>query len=406
VKNRSGQIRTEDERFEGPYITVDGQKIVDFGSCSYLGINRDPALKEAATDAVDRFGTGHSSSPMYTAVGLYDALEERLERMVGAPVAIAPTTTLAHLAALPVLAGPDDLILMDQHAHASLHLAIDVLRGRGVPVELLPHNDIAALQAHVEGVDIQPDKIWYVADGVYSMFGDVAPVGEIHPLLEVYPNLHLYYDDAHGFGWQGENGRGYVLNQVPWHKRMVVSAGFAKSFGTTGGLLAFGDPRLAQRVKYTGGPFTFSGPLQPAALGASIASADFHLSPALRTRQLLLLDRMKLARDLLREYGLPVASEELTPLWFIMIGDLEPVLEMTRALMDDGYYVNPAGYPAVPIGSAGIRFTQTLHQSEEDLRGLIASIAAHMPDAEPEIIIDLRTPVATEQPVENRRELH
>jgi 7-keto-8-aminopelargonate synthetase-like enzyme len=167
----------------------------------------------------------------------------------------------------------------------------------------------------------------------------------------------------------------------------------SKSFGTTGGLLAFGDTRLARRVKYTGGPMTFSGPLQPASLGASVASADFHLSDQHWVRRTLLLEQIELARELLHEYGLPIATDELTPLWFIRIGHLETVLEMTRAIMDDGYYVNPAGYPAVPMDSSGIRFTQTLHQTEDQLRGLIASIASHMPGSAPDVVVDLRSEV-------------
>ncbi len=392
VKNRSGQLRIEDDRLDGAFITVDGSKVIDFGSCSYLGLNRSPALKEAAVDAVERFGTGHSSSPMYTALGMYSQLEERMERLFGASVAIAPTTTLGHLGALPVLAGPEDLVLMDQYSHASLQLAADVLRGRGVTLELLPHNDVAALEARLGNDADQYEKVWYAADGVYSMFGDLAPVELIHPLLDEYTNLHLYYDDAHGFGWQGLHGRGYVLSRVQWHKRMVIAAGFAKSFGTTGGILAFGDPELARRVQYTGGPFTFSGPLQPAALGASIASADIHLSSAHNDLKQQLLERIELARTLLHEFGLPIAADETTPIWFIPIGRLEEVLKTTRAVMNDGFYVNPAGYPAVPMGSAGIRFTLTLHQSEADLRGMIESIARHMPDAEPDVTIDLRAP--------------
>ncbi|MDX2344936.1 MAG: aminotransferase class I/II-fold pyridoxal phosphate-dependent enzyme [Acidimicrobiia bacterium] len=201
MKNRSGQLRIEDDRLDGAFITVDGSKVIDFGSCSYLGLNRSPALKEAAVDAVERFGTGHSSSPMYTALGMYSQLEERLERMLGASVVVAPTTTLGHLGALPVLAGPADLVLMDQHSHASLHLAADVLRGRGVTLDLLPHNDVAALEARLGNDAGQYEKVWYAADGIYSMFGDLAPVELIHPLLDEYTNLHLYYDDAHGFGW-------------------------------------------------------------------------------------------------------------------------------------------------------------------------------------------------------------
>lgn len=399
VRNRSGQIRTEDLRFEGSLITVDGNKVVDFGSCAYLALNRDPKIKRAAFDAVDRFGTAHSSSPMYTAVGLYETLEQRLEQMLGASVVLAPTTTLAHLAALPVIAGPDDLVLVDQHAHASLHLATDVLRGRGVSVETVAHNSLTALTTRLESACHGFGKVWYVTDGVFSMIGDVAPASEVNSLLDRFPNLHVYYDDAHGFGWCGKHGRGYVLDQVPWHRRMIVAAGLSKSFGTTGGFLAFGDPALATTVRYTGGPFTFSGPLQPASLGASVAAADFHLSDEYPNRNREFISRIKLARDLLNLNGLPVASQELTPIWFLTIGNLDDVLAATRAVMDDGYYVNPAGYPAVPLGAAGIRFTQTLHQTEEQLRGLVASLARHVPTTD--VVIDLRV-TSEDQVLKNR----
>jgi 7-keto-8-aminopelargonate synthetase-like enzyme len=387
-----GRLRTEDEVLEGAFLTVDGQRVVDFGSCSYLGLNRDERLQQAAIDAVSRFGTSHASSVTYTALGMYRELEHKLEQVFDAPVAVAATTTLAHLAALPVLIGPEDVALIDQHAHASLQLGCDVLRGRGTRVAILPHNDLDALE---EAVASEPEdaKVWYIADGIYSMFGDLAPVKEVHPLLDRYPNLHVYYDDAHGFGWQGQHGRGYVLSEVPWHPRMVVAAGLSKSFGTNGAVLAFGDAGTAKTVAYCGSTFVFSGPIQTASLGASIASADFHLSPEHPIKQQELRDRIRLAGELLSLHGLPVVGNEQTPIWFVRVGAVKQVIQLVRDLMADGYYVNPAGYPVVPLGSAGIRFTQTLHQSEDQLRGLIAAIASHLPSAEPDIIVDLRSEV-------------
>ena len=378
VRNRSGQIRIEDEQLEGPFITVDGSRLVDFGSCAYLGLNRHPDLLAAAANALERFGTAHSSSPMYTAIGLYDDLEQNLEQILGAPVVVPPTTTLGHLAAFPVLVDPHDLLLVDRFAHASLRLASDVLRGRGSTVEILDHNDIAALRDRLERDAGNYRRVWFATDGVFSMFGDVAPVEEIQPLLDEYPNLHVYYDDAHGFGWSGENGKGYVLSKTDWHPRMIVAAGLSKSFGATGGLLAFGDPELRQRVLYTGGPLTFSGPLQPADLGAAVASANLHLSPTYADLQQQFHNRIRFAKKLLHEYGLPVASTDHTPIWFIVIGRLERALEITRSLMDEGYYVNPSSYPAVPMGLAGIRFTQTLHQNDAQLEGLIAALLRHV----------------------------
>lgn len=382
------RLRTEDARIEDPYITVKDMRLVDFGSCSYLGLNRDPRLIAAARDAVSRFGTSHSSSTMYTAIGLYDTLEERLERMFGAKVAVAPTTTLAHIAALPVLAGPGDLVIVDKLAHASLHLAATVLRGTGTEVEITDHNDIIALRTRLEEAT-DYNKIWYVADGLYSMHGDLAPVIELSELLEDFDNLHLYMDDAHAFGWKGATGSGHTLSQMDWSERLVVAAGFAKSFGTTGAVLAFGSSDLAERVLLCGAPFTFSGPLQPATLGASVASADIHLSTEHLILQQELMGKIRLARQLLLEYGLPVADLSPTPIWFVRVGSVDDVLDTMRKLMDDGYYVNPSAYPAVPLGDGGIRFTQTLHQSEEQLRGLIAALARHIP-TESHVSIDLR----------------
>ncbi len=207
-------------------------------------------------------------------------------------------------------------------------------------------------------------------------------------MLDEFPNLYLYLDDAHAFGWKGFHGAGHTLSEMSLHERLVVAVGFAKSFGTTGAALAFGDPDLAERVVLCGAPFTFSGPLQPATLGASIASADIHLSPEHAERQAELIRKINLTRRLLLEYGLPVADLSTTPIWFIRVGSVDDVLDTMRKLMGDGFYVNPSAYPAVPLGDGGIRFTLTLHQSDEVIESLIAAMARHIP-AEPKVTIDL-----------------
>ena len=114
VDDRIIRLQTEDEKFTGPTMTVNGTKLFDFGSCSYLGLNRDARLKAGARDAVDRFGPNYSSSTIYSSLGLNGELEARLSQIFGAPALVAPTTTLAHLGALPVLAFPGDLVLLDR----------------------------------------------------------------------------------------------------------------------------------------------------------------------------------------------------------------------------------------------------------------------------------------------------
>lgn len=384
--------RLEDETLNGSTFTLDGRTLVDFSTCSYLGLNRDQRLKDGAIDAVRRYGTSYSSSPAYTALPLYDTLEEQLRQMTGGSVAVAQTTTLAHLAALPPLIGPDDLVLIDAQTHESVHSATAVLRGNGVEVETVPHSDMAFLGQRLAEVAGHYEQVWYLADGVYSMYGDVAPVEDVAALQAVYPNLYTYYDDAHGFGWCGKHGRGYVLSRVPLNERMVVAAGFAKAFGSLGAVIAFGDAGLARRVRLVGGPLTFSGPIPPPDLGSAVASAAIHLSEEHEELQARLVSDIEFVRSEVVRLGIPVASMDATPIWFVQVGSLEQLGEMMRRLMGDGFFVNVATYPVVPVGQSGIRFIQSLHHSREQLRELLEAVSYHLLEVadEPHIVIDLR----------------
>ena len=384
--------RVEDETLNGAIITLDGRSLVDFSTCSYLGLNRDPRLKAGAIDAVERYGTSYSASPTYTAIPLYDTLEERLREMTGGAVAVAQTTTLAHMAALPALVGPDDLVLVDGRAHDSVHLATTNLRGNGVTVESVAHRDPVFLAHRLAETAGHYNRVWYLADGIYSMYGDTAPVEDVAALQAIYPNLYAYYDDAHGFGWSGKHGRGHVLSRVPLNDRTVIAAGFAKAFGSLGAVLIFGDEHLARRVRLVGGPLTFSGPLPPPDLGSAVASAGIHLSDEHEEMQSRLMSDINFLRSEIVRHGLPVVSMEPTPIWYVRIGSPAQAGEMILRLMDEGFYLSIAAYPAVPVGQAGVRFNQSLHHSREQLAALLDALARHLPEvgAEPHIIIDLR----------------
>lgn len=384
--------RLEDEQITDATITLDGRKLIDFSTCSYLGLNRDPRLKAAAIDAVERYGTSWSASPTYTAIPLYSMLEERLGQMTGGAVAIAQTTTLAHMAALPALIGPGDLALVDARSHDSVHLATMNLRGNGVQVETVAHRDPVVLAHRLAQTAHHFERVWYLADGIYSMYGDSAPVEDVAALQAIYPNLYAYYDDAHGFGWAGEHGRGMVLSRVPLNERTVVAAGFAKAFGSLGAVIAFGDEQMARRCRLVGGPLTFSGPIPPPDLGSATASAAIHLSDEHAELQRRLCDDIEFMRTEVVRYGLPVESLESTPIWYVRVGSPAQAAEMIRRLMSEGFYLSIAAYPAVPVGQAGVRFNQSLHHTREHLEALLDAVARHLPEvgAEPHIVVDLR----------------
>ncbi|MEL7342812.1 MAG: aminotransferase class I/II-fold pyridoxal phosphate-dependent enzyme, partial [Bacteroidota bacterium] len=212
VKSGVAHLVTEDSRFDGRHIQLSGKNCINFGSCSYLGIELDNRMKTAAMKAVEKFGTQFSSSRAYVSLGLYDELETHLEKMFQAPVIVSASTTLGHLSAIPVIVGDNDAVILDHQVHASVSMACQTLRGKGTHIELVRHNNIEMLESRIKKLKDQYDKIWYMADGVYSMYGDFAPVEELAFLLEKYEQLHLYLDDAHGIGWKGLRGTGHVYS--------------------------------------------------------------------------------------------------------------------------------------------------------------------------------------------------
>jgi 7-keto-8-aminopelargonate synthetase-like enzyme len=368
-----GRQLIEDSSFAGDTIIIQGQKVANFGLCSYLGLGNDERLINGAIDATRRFGTSYSSSIAYTAVGLYGDLSERLEKIFQAPVILAGTTTLAHLAALPVLVRDEDVAYVDGQAHASLLAVIPALVSNGVRVEMIRHNDIEGLDRRLsESVD--EGAAWYITDGLFSMHGDTVPVEALHPLLERHPRLHVYCDDAHGFGWSGPRGSGTYLSRAGWHERLVIAVGLAKSFGTMGGVVATPNRDFIDMINLTGSPLVFGGPIPPPMLGASIASADIHLSDELAALQGELDRRIKFVNAFSDSIGLPLAAFDNTPLWFLDVGASAKVLEGLSKMKAAGFFLNGAVFPVVPRGHGGLRFTVTNYNSIPQIEAMLTQL--------------------------------
>lgn len=398
------RVRVEDRTLSGESLIVDGKRLINFGSCAYLGLNLDARLKDGAIRAIERFGPVFSSSPAYTSVDLYTELEDRLSLIFDASVVVPTTTTLGHLAALPVLIGQGDIVLVDAQAHSTVHLATQVVQSKGIEVRVLPHNDLAALDAALDDLTPQHAAVWYLADGVYSMLGDVAPVTEIVNRLDRYPNMHVYFDDAHGFGWKGLHGRGYVLDQTALHERMIVAVSLSKAFGSGGAAIAFPDEETARRVQLLGGTLTFSGPMHPAELGAAVASSDIALSPEHQEMQYRLHRQIDDVRRVALELELPIPTADRTPIWFAKIGSHDAAIAVARRLMADGFYVNLASFPAVAMGQSGLRFTHTLYHDTAMITTMMEAMAGHIEDvvgvveraSHVEILVDLSDSAMTQ----------
>jgi 7-keto-8-aminopelargonate synthetase-like enzyme len=222
-------------------------------------------------------------------------------------------------------------------------------------------------------IDLEPEHrhVWYLADGIYSMSGEPSPAGGLRAVLDRHPQLHAYVDDAHGMSWTGTHGCGSVLERERIHPRLVVVLSLAKAFAASGAAMVFPNADWAHLVRTCGSTMIFSGPLQPALLGAAIASAKVHLSDEIVIRQAALLERIELFNACCRMRGVKLASPSTTPIRFVRIGAEESAYVRAAHLMHGGFFANVATYPAVPKGQAGIRVAITVHQRLEDIRELV-----------------------------------
>ncbi len=378
----------EDDNLVGDSVTLDGRRLANFGLCSYLGLGDDDRLKDGARRALEAYGTSYSSSIAYTAVPLYGELKEKLAAIFDAHVVIAPTTTLAHLSALPVLVRPGDEVLVDQAAHASVQMATQLLQANGIPVRSMPHNDLGAVESAMSE-HTGPGRVWHLIDGVYSMHGDLAMAPELRAMLDRHPALHLYCDDAHGFGWDGPRGCGAFLARTDWHERMVVVVGLAKAFGSMGGVVAMRDPELADFVDLVGPPLTFGGPIPPAVLGAAVTSADIHLSDELPRLQAEFRSRIDMVNRLASELRIPLSDFSPTPIWYLEVGDYDKMARLFVAMREAGFFLNGSAFPVVPHGHAGLRFTVTMRNTMQEIEDMLAALAEKSLEVVGETVVEI-----------------
>ncbi|GAB5445770.1 aminotransferase class I/II-fold pyridoxal phosphate-dependent enzyme [Gymnodinialimonas sp.] len=364
----------EDEALTGRTVTLSGREMLNFASCSYLGLEMERALIEGAVAATRAYGTQFSASRAFISAPPYAEAEALLRQMTGRPTLLVPSTSLGHQAALPLLVAADDLVLIDVQAHASLHVAAALLKAQGVRVQTVAHSapDQIARKLKASGAP----KVWLLIDGIYSMIGDIAPFAALDALLHADPRLHFYVDDAHATGWCGARGQGMALEHWPEHPRVVVALSLNKSFACAGGALALATEEQAEAVRAFGPAMTFSGPVQPPMLGAILASAKLHLGAGLGGRQAALRARIARFNAGAARLGLPLACDAVTPMRYIRIGDLARTGEAAMALQSNGFFVATVAPPAVSIRDVGLRMTLTSHHTDADIDALLEAVAS------------------------------
>jgi 7-keto-8-aminopelargonate synthetase-like enzyme len=275
-----------------------------------------------------------------------------------------------------------DLIILDHQVHSSVQMACGLAAAQGVAIERIPHNDMNALEDKIKALSPKYRRIWYLFDGVFSMVGDHARFDEIARLMNQYPQFYGYCDDAWGMCWAGENGRGLALTRLQMSPKLVVVSSLMKGFGSGGGGMVIFSEEIQRDIVRDLSPLQiFSGPLTNSILGSAIAVADIHLSPEITQRQAAYVRRLELVHQTAAELGLPLASSDRSPVCFVKLGKVNATIFLLEQLIKEGYYTNLSTYPLVPARLSGVRIVINSYVSDDDIRGLIATLAKYYPQA-------------------------
>jgi glycine C-acetyltransferase len=352
---------------QGPWLIVDGRRVLNFCSNNYLGLANHPRMREAARQAVEKYGVGPAA--VRTIAGTLDLhliLEERLARFKGVEAAICFQSGFnANLATIPALVGEGDAIFSDELNHASI---IDGCRLSRARIVRYAHNDPNDLEAKIQENLGTFRRGLIITDGVFSMDGDIAPLPEIVEISERY-QLMLMVDDAHGEGVLGRGGRG-IVDHFGLHGRVDIEVGtLSKAFGVVGGYVA-GCREIVEWLRQRGRPFLFSSAMTAADTAACIAAVEIlEESTELVDR---LWENTRYFKEEMRRLGFDL-GQSVTPITPVMLGDAHLAQTFSRRLFEEGVFAQAIGYPTVPRGKARIRVMISAAHSREDLdRGLEA----------------------------------
>jgi len=398
------QLEFEGDSWKGDTMQINNRDYINFGTCGYLGLENHPKITEEIIDFTKRYGAQFSVSRSYLVSKQSSILEEYLSTIFdGKPVITYTSTTMAHSSIIPIVVSNNDAIIIDQQVHATIQTATQLMAAKGVPIEIIRHSNMEMLEYKIKALYDKYDKIWYMVDGVYSMFGDIAPMHELNELMDKYEKLHLYMDDAHGMSWYGKNGSGRLFSRTLKSNKTVYVTTMAKGFGAMGGIAVFPNKKWYDKIILYGGVLAHSHPIPPPMMGASIGSAKIHLSPEIYTLQDELQAKIQYANALFKQSDIPIVSNPNTPIYFIGTGQPAVGYNLNKRILDEGYYVNIGMFPAVPIKNTGLRFTITNHVSKKQIKSFIEAVNYHYPKAleeERKCLNDVRK--AFGLPIQNR----
>ncbi len=349
------------ESTTGSSVVTHGKRRVMIGSNNYLGLTHHPKVQAAAKAAIDRFGTGCTGSRFLNGnLVIHEELEERLAAYLGKEACLVfATGFLSNLGALSALVGRGDVIYCDRENHASIIEGTRAAIGDTVKYR---HNNMADLERVLKATRNDYDGAIIVADGVFSMSGDIVNLPKVIELAKTY-DCRLYIDDAHALGVLGPKGQGTGHHFKTPGDIDVVMGTFSKSFASIGGVIA-ASKDVIEYIKHKSRPFIFSAAMPPAAVATVLACLDIVESEP-QHLQALWRNAEKMKKGL-NALGYNTLGSQ-TPIIPLLIGDDSVAFAFTQKLYENGVFATPVVRPAVPEGCALIRTSYMASHTDEDL---------------------------------------
>lgn len=332
---------------EGTEVIFEGRRIIMCGSNNYLGLTTHPRVRQAAIDAINRYGTSCTGSRFLNGnLSLHEKLEAEVADWVGKDAALVYSTGMqVNLGTISAIVGKNDIVILDKEDHASI---VDGAFLSGGKIERFRHNDMGHLKRVLQSLPEDKGKL-LVVDGLFSMEGDIAPLPEIIPLCEQY-GVRLMVDDAHAMGVLG-GGRGTAAHFGLTDKVDLIMSTFSKSFASLGGFIA-GDADVVDYIKHNARSLIFSASMSPANAAAALAALQ-----VMREEPQRVVRVNKIAEFMRKGYqalGFDTGNS-VTPIIPIIIGDDERTFLTWRLLFEAGVFVNPVISPATAPGRQLLR---------------------------------------------------
>jgi glycine C-acetyltransferase len=348
---------------QGPWLVVNGRRVLNFCSNNYLGLANDRRLVTAAAAALERYGIGPGA--VRTIAGtmtIHEELERRLASFKGVEAAISfQSGFVANLGTVVALVGGDDAVVSDELNHASI---VDGVRLTKASRSIYRHGDPDDLEEKVKAARAAgARRILVITDGVFSMDGDIAPLPAIVDVADRHGAI-VMVDDAHGEGVLGKGGRG-IVDHFGLHGRVDVEVGtMSKAFGAVGGYVA-GSAALVEWLHQRARPFLFSSAVTPPDVAACIAAVDvLEESTELVDRLWANAARFK---ESMTSAGFDTGHSD-TPITPVIVGEAATAQELSRRLFEDeDVFAQAIAFPTVPRGTARIRVMVSAGHAEADL---------------------------------------